>query len=76
MKPKTMTVGEMSTYAGRFIAITKINDQDMKDRRLAQLMTDLECVYDIPLLASNLEDSGVDPVALSFYRMVSAERSL
>lgn len=72
---KTMTIGEMNTYAGRFIAITKIKDKDLKDRRLAHLMSDLECVYDIPLLASNVEDSGVDPVALSFYKMVSAERS-
>ena len=46
-----MNTGEMLTLTNRFkeIMASKVST-DMKDRRLAALMTDMEGVYSIPML--------------------------
>lgn len=70
----TMTAGEMLSFMDRLNEIIEAKlTEAFKNERLANLMTDLERAYQIPGLLANA--TNVDPVALSFYRMVSAERS-
>ena len=69
-----MTTGDMLGYGKRLINIVRSDSaEDIKNERLANLMTDLERAYQIPSLLANA--TNVDPIALQFYQMVSNERS-
>lgn len=68
-----MTFGEMRQWTERFNQILG-GAQTLKDKRLAQLMTDLERAYDIPIL-NNEEWNKRNPFVYQLYRAVSEARS-
>lgn len=71
-----MTFGEMLTYTNRLKEINCSNaPQFIRDRRLANLMTDLERSYGIPALR-NEEFEKENPFVMQLYRTVSEERSI
>jgi len=69
-----MTFGEMRIWTERFNQILG-GDQTLKDKRLAQLMTDLEHAYSIPIL-NNEEYNRKNPFVVSLYRAVSEARNI
>lgn len=71
-----MNTGEMLTLTNRFKEIMASKaSTDMKDRRLAALMTDLEGAYGIPMLRKEaFEQENVHVMQL--YRTVSEARVL
>lgn len=71
-----MTFGEMQAYTNRFKEIigSKAPD-DIKDIRLANLMTDLERAYRIPFLRDE-EFERENPQLMMLYRTVSEARNL
>jgi len=69
-----MTVGEMLKWTERFNQILG-GAQCLKDKRLAQLMTDLEQAYSIPIL-NNEEWNTRNPFVYQLYRAVSEARNL
>lgn len=75
---KSMRMGEMHDYTMRFLEIRKAEvPGSIKDLRIANLLSDLEEAYQIPifrsgrLMAFELEN----PLLMQFYRTVSEERS-
>lgn len=70
-----MTFGEMQRYTKRFNDILRVTNEQIKQRRLANLMTDLEMAYRIPAL-NNKEFNRNHTELMQLYRSVSAERSL
>jgi len=70
-----MTTGEMLMFTKRFKNILEANTpQVVKDARLANLMSDLESAYNIPMLRSkNFEKQN--PFVMQLYRTVSEARS-
>ncbi len=71
-----MTTGQMLEYTNRFNGIIASNSsQDIKDVRLANLMTDLEAAYDIPMMRSEGFEYD-NPHVMQLYRTVSEARSL
>jgi len=71
-----MTVGEMLQYTNRLKEILASNaPRFIKDRRLANLMTDLEQAYGIPVLR-NIEFEKENPFLMQLYRTVSEARSI
>lgn len=71
-----MTFGEMLTYTNRLKEIIYSNaPRFIKDRRLANLMTDLEQAYGIPVLR-NIEFEKENPFLMQLYRTVSEARSI
>lgn len=69
-----MTVGEMLGWTKRFNQILG-GAQTLKDKRLAQLMTDLERAYNIPLL-NDEEWNKRNPFVVQLYRAVSEARNI
>lgn len=69
-----MTVGEMLKWTERFNQILG-GAQTLKDKRLAQLMTDLEQAYDIPIL-NNEDYNRENPFVVQLYRAVSEARNI
>jgi len=71
-----MTVGEMLQYTNRLKEIIHSNAPKLvKDRRLANLMTDLEQAYAIPSMRNeNFEKEN--PFLMQLYRTVSEARSI
>lgn len=70
-----MTTGEMLVYTDRFKNITESTlSNQVKDTRLASLMTDLEHVYGIPMIR-NEQFEQENPCLMQLYRTVSMERS-
>lgn len=70
-----MTTGEMLTWTNRLKEIRSIENTELRDARLANLMSDLETVYGIPML-NNKNYNEENPNVMQLYRTVSAERSL
>ena len=68
-----MTFGEMKAWTERFNQILG-GAQCLKDKRLANLMTDLEQAYDIPIL-NDEEYNRKNPFVVQLYRAVSEARS-
>lgn len=68
-----MTFGEMRIWTERFNQILG-GAQCSKDKRLAQLMTDLERAYDIPIL-NDEEWNKRNPFVYQLYRAVSEARN-
>lgn len=69
-----MTVGEMLQYTNRLKEILASNaPQFIKDRRLANLMTDLEQAYGIPILRDQ-EFEKENPFVMQLYRTISEAR--
>lgn len=68
-----MTVGEMLELTNRFKEIEKC--KEMRDERLANLMTDMEQAYGIPAL-NNEEYNKKNPFVIAMYRAVSEARSI
>lgn len=69
-----MTFGEMRQWTERFNQILG-GAQTLKDKRLANLMTDLEQAYDIPIL-NDEEYSRKNPFVVQLYRAVSEARNI
>lgn len=69
-----MTVGEMLKWTERFNQILG-GAQCLKDKRLAQLMSDLEQTYNIPIL-NNEDYNRENPFVVQLYRAVSEARSI
>lgn len=69
-----MTVGEMLKWTERFNQILG-GAQCLKDKRLAQLMTDLKQAYNIPIL-NDEEYNRENPFVVHLYRAVSEARSV
>ncbi|WAA10815.1 hypothetical protein [Fervidibacillus albus] len=71
-----MTVGEMLQYTNRLKEILSSHAPvAIKDRRLANLMNDLEQAYEIPALRNkNFEKQH--PFVMQLYKTVSEARSL
>lgn len=71
-----MTFGEMLQYTNRLKEILESNaPQCIKDRRLANLMTDLEQAYNIPILRDQ-DFEKANPFLMQLYRTVSEAREL
>lgn len=71
-----MTFGEMLQYTNRLKEILESNaPQSIKDRRLANLMTDLEQAYGIPILRDQ-EFEKENPFVMQLYRTISEARSI
>lgn len=71
-----MTVGEMLAYTNRFNGIVSANTTcRVRDKRLSNLMDDLQSAYDLPLLASNINEC-TNQYALSMYKAVAEARTL
>lgn len=70
-----MTTGEMLYYTNRLKEICSIKNTDLRNARLANLMTDLEHAYNIPML-KNDDYNTKHPFVMQLYRTVSAERTL
>jgi len=70
-----MTTGEMLVWTNRLNEISSIENAELRDARLANLMSDLETVYGIPML-NNKNYNEENPHVMQLYRTVSAERSL
>lgn len=68
-----MTFGEMRKWTERFNQILG-GAQTLKDKRLAQLMTDLEQAYSIPIL-NDEEWNKRNPFVYQLYRAVSEART-
>lgn len=70
-----MTFGEMRLYTKRFNNIVDSNaPKVVKDARLANLMSDLERAYNIPMLRNeNFEKQN--PFIMQLYRTVSEARA-
>lgn len=73
MRKNDMTTGEMRIWTERFNQILG-GAQCLKDKRLAQLMTDLERAYSIPVL-NNEEYNQKNPFVVQLYRAVSEART-
>lgn len=73
MRKNDMTTGEMRIWTERFNQILG-GAQTLKDKRLAQLMTDLEQAYNIPIL-NNEDYNRENPFVYQLYRAVSEARS-
>ena len=69
-----MTVGEMLGWTERFNQILG-GAQTLRDKRLAQLMTDLEQAYDIPIL-NDEEYNRENQFVVQLYRAVSEARNI
>lgn len=70
-----MTFGEMFDYTNRFNNIIHSSSaNDVKDMRLANLMSDLESAYQIPMLSNN-DFEMQNTELMQLYRTVSDERS-
>jgi len=71
-----MTFGEMLTYTNRLKEIIYSNaPQFIRDRRLANLMSDIEQAYNIPTLRDQ-EFEKENPFVMQLYRAVSEARSI
>lgn len=71
-----MTFGEMLCLTNRLNSIINSNaDTDTKDMRLANLMTDLERAYNIPMFR-NEHFERRNPFLMQLYRTVSDARVL
>ena len=69
-----MTTGEMLKWTNRLKEIRSIKNTELRDARLANLMTDLETAYNIPML-DNKNYNEKNPHVMQLYRTVSAERT-
>lgn len=69
-----MTLAELAQYTVRLIEILSIKDDHHRDVRLANLMTDLEVAYNIPVI-NDEEFNQKNELLIGFYRMVSNLRS-
>jgi len=70
-----MTVGEMLQYTNRLKEILNCECSDhIRDVRLANLMTDLEKVYGIPM-SHYAEFETQNPFVMQLYRTVSDART-
>lgn len=69
-----MTFGEMRQWTERFNQILG-GAQCLKDKRLAQLMTDLEQAYNIPIL-NDEEWNKRNSFVYQLYRAVSEARNI
>ncbi|MEK4181754.1 hypothetical protein NSQ61_20135 [Aeribacillus sp. FSL K6-1121] len=71
-----MTAGEMLMFTKRFKNIlSSKTPQSIKDARLANLMSDLERAYNIPMLRNeNFEKQN--PFVMQLYRTVSEARDI
>lgn len=67
-----MTVGEMLGLTNRFKEIISFNSAEQGER-LANLMTDMEVAYDIPIL-NNENFNKKNPFVISMYRTISEAR--
>jgi len=71
-----MTVDELMIFSNRFNEIiNSSSSDDIKDQRLANLMSDLERAYHIPFLRDE-EFEKKHPRLMKFYRSVSYARKL
>lgn len=71
-----MTVGEMLAYTDRFHEIVNAKTSNrVKDMRLSNMMDDLQSAYDLPLLASNINEC-TNQYALAMYKAVAEARTL
>lgn len=69
-----MTGAELAQFTVRLIEILSIKDNHHRDMRLANLMTDLEIAYEIPMLIDE-EYNRENQLIIGFYQMVSNLRS-
>lgn len=69
-----MTFGEMLGWTRRFNQIIG-GAQCLKDKRLANLMTDLEQAYQIPFLNDKAYNK-LNPFVIQIYRAASEARSI
>ena len=69
-----MTTGEMLLYTNRLKEIRSIKNADLRDARLANMMTDLESAYNIPMLRDE-SYYAKHPFVMQLYRTVSEERT-
>ena len=69
-----MTTGEMLTWTNRLKEIRSIKNADLRDARLANLMSDLETAYNIPMLQDESYNAK-HPFVMQLYRTVSEERT-
>lgn len=71
-----MTKSELLQYTKRLTEINKSKlPSDLRDRRLAALMNDLEIKYDIPMLR-NEKFEKENQMLMVLYRTISSTRSL
>jgi hypothetical protein len=71
-----MTTGEMLMFTKRFKNIlSSKTPQNIKDARLANLLSDLERAYNIPVLR-NIEFEKENPFVMQLYRTVSEARNI
>lgn len=71
-----MTVGEMLAYTKRLNEIVSAKTTGrVRDKRLSNLMDDLQGAYDLPLLASNINEC-TNQYALAMYKAVAEVRTL
>lgn len=70
-----MTAREMLHYTNRLKEIRNIKNTNIRDNRLANMMSDLESQYDIPALRNSSRYAEVDPFVMQLYHTVSDERT-
>lgn len=68
-----MTHKELQSYRNRFEEIKK-NDEPIRTRRLASLMSDLELSYNIPVFTEAVY-AKKNPEVMALYREVSNART-
>jgi len=64
----------MLTWTNRLKEIRSIRNTDLRDAHLANLMSDLETAYSIPML-NDENYNAKHPYVMQLYQTVSAERS-
>lgn len=70
-----MTTGEMLHYTNQLKKICSIKSVNLRDAQLANLMTELEIKYKIPLIRDE-EFEQKNPLLMQLYRTISELRSL
>lgn len=69
-----ITAGEMLDYTKRFKEIVQSKAcQELKNSRLAAMMSDLEIAYSIPVFQSG-DYKNINPQLMQLYRTVSEAR--
>lgn len=72
---RKITFKELMHWMRRFKNITNGPVTDVRDVRLANLMSDLETAYNIPFLNDD-EYNKRNPIVIKLYKKISVARSL
>ncbi|ENH96690.1 hypothetical protein J416_09339 [Gracilibacillus halophilus YIM-C55.5] len=71
-----MKMGDMAKYTDRLNETMQIKDKQLRNDRLANLQSDLEAAYEIPLTGDALKFRIENPGVIELYRTVVEARSV